>query len=225
MTAAPKKEQTMTTEIATAQDNYFSSYAQATTRKAIVGDLLKFTRYGEWIAGQDEEEIDAGTRYIPIMDELLIGWQKWEDGKPAEQHMGKLSEGFRPAKRSELGDDDEATWERDDKGNPKDPWQLTNMLILKAEDSDRIYTYSPSSRGGLSALGELCGQFGKMIRQKPDQYPIIELQTSSYKHEKYGKTFIPVLKVVGWTTKDAALDALNASTASATNAEDEDAPF
>lgn len=214
----------MSTELSTPTDNYFSSYARAANNRTIVGDILKFSRFGEWTAGQNDEEIEEGTQFVALMDELMVGWVKWQDGKPAAHEMGKLVEGFRPPKRADLGDSDETVWERDNKGNPRDPWQLTNYLPLKAVDSDRMMTYAPSSRGGLSAIGQLCEAYGKAIRAKPDQFPVVEIESSSYKHPTFGKVPVPVLKVVGWTPKAEALAALDASTDEPV-ADENDAPF
>lgn len=212
----------MTTALATGNDNPFAAYARAANQRTIVGDILKFSK-GEWTAGQNEEEIDEGSRFVAVMDELMIGWIKWDGGRPAEHQMGKLVEGFRPAKRSDLGDTDESHWEYDTSGKKRDPWQLTNYLILKDQDSERLFTFAPSSRGGLSAVGQLCEVYGKAIRAKPDQFPVIEIGTSSYKHESYGKIKVPTLTVVGWAPKAAAMAALDAGAEQSD--ETDDTPF
>lgn len=213
----------MSTELATGNDNPFAAYARAANQRTIVGDILKFSK-GEWTAGQNDEEIDEGSRFVAIMDELMIGWVKWSAGRPAEHRMGKLVEGFRPAKRTELGDTDESDWEYDTSGKKRDPWQLTNYLILKQRDTDRLFTFAPSSRGGLSAIGLLCEAYGKGIRAKPDQFPVVEIGTSSYKHDSYGKIKVPTLTVVGWAPKAVAMAALDASTEQADDDEG-DTPF
>src|SRR5215207_6542756 len=132
----------MTTDLATQNDNPFLAYGNAVSRRSIVGDLLKFTRHGEWVAGQDEEEIPEGTRLIALMDELSVGWVKWANGRPAEQEMGLIAEGYRPPGRDKLGDHDEGLWECDDRGIARDPWQKTNQLFLRSTDGDRVFTYS-----------------------------------------------------------------------------------
>lgn len=214
----------MSTALATENDNFFSSYARAANRRTIVGDILKFSK-GDWAAGQNDEEIDEGSQFVAMMDELMIGWVRWDGGRPVEHRMGKLVEGFHPAKRAELGDMDEAEWEYDGGGKKRDPWQLTNYLILKDRDTDRLFTFAPSSRGGLSAIGQLCEAYGKAIRAKPDQFPVVEIGTSSYKHDSYGKIKVPTLTVVGWAPKAAAMAALDAGTAHADDDPDGDIPF
>lgn len=195
------------TALATDNDNFFSAFGRAVSQRTIHGDLLKFNK-GEWVAGQDEREIEEGTRLVAIMDELTIGWLKWEDRKPVENEMGRVADGFRPVKRSELSSADPSQWPTDKSGKPQDPWQLTNNLPLKEASGDRLYTFSTSSKGGLSAIGQLCEAYGKMLRARPDQLPIVELGASSYKHDDFGRVHTPVLKVVGWTPKAGAMAAL-----------------
>lgn len=216
----------MNTALATQNDNPFAAYAQAVNQRTIVGDILRFSK-GDWTAGQSEDEIDEGTRFVAVMDELMIGWVRWSGGRPVEHQMIRLADGYRPAKRSELGDTNEDAWDTDNTGKPRDPWQFTNYLILKEEEGDRLYTFAPSSRGGLSAVGQVCDVYNKTMRLKPDQFPIVEIGTSSYKHDSYGKIKVPVLKVVGWTKKAEAMAALDASGSDDDNRDEDesDIPF
>jgi len=181
--------------------NAFEAYGNAVSQKSIVGDILKFTKFGEYVAGQDEKEMPKGQRLIANMDELLTGWVRWEDNKPTDQIMGRVADGFMPQRRNELGDTDESLWEKDDDGRPRDPWQKTNYLVLKAEGEEQLYTFATSSKSGLNAIGELCKVFGRQMRQRPDDFPIVALNAGSYIHPKYKKIFVPNLDVVDWIAK------------------------
>jgi hypothetical protein len=213
----------MSTSLATTERNAFQQYSDAASRSRIIGKLLKFSK-GEYLAGQDSEEIAEGTKLVVNMDELMVGWQKWADSKPAESEMGRVAEGFRPPKRADLGDLDEGAWETDDRGQPRDPWQLTNVAILKDVDGDQVYTFATSRKGGVSAIGELAGAYGKAMRQRPDEYPIVALNVRSYKHpnKNYGKIFTPKFDIVGWAPKSSFDGALNAAS---TEAAEEEVPF
>ena len=43
--------------------------------------------------------------------------------------------------------------------------------------------------------------YGTGAREKPGQYPVIELLVDSYKHAEFGKTYVPKFNVVGWVPK------------------------
>lgn len=204
--------------------NPFETYGQTMTTSPIVGSLLKFNK-GDYLAGQDEEDVPVGTLLVPDMDGLMIGWVKWGNNKPGQQIMGKLVEAFQPPRRNTLGDDDEDAWEVDTQGKPRDPWQFSNNLIMrpaglrKAPDDDVLYTFSVSSKGGLTAIGELCKFYGHEMREHDGQYPVIALDVGSYKHSnlEYGRIKFPILKPTGqWEPK--ALEAPAAKLAAPTAA-------
>jgi hypothetical protein len=94
---------------------------------------------------------------------------------------------------------------------------------LRDPESDETYTFATSSRGGLDAIGELCKAYGKAIRQKPNQYPLIELDGNSYMHRdcSVGRVKFPILKVVGWINKSDPQDAPGAGRTRAAAAEAE----
>jgi len=183
----------------------FAAYGNATSQNAITGKLLKFAK-GFWVTGKEETPFPASQKLTAIMDEALVGWIKWVDQRPEQQLTGRIAENYRPQKRDELGDLEEDLWDVDDRGAPKDPWQLTNILVLRktgtdGKDNDDLFTFSTSTKGGVSAFGALCTIYAKEMREHgEDLYPVIQLETSSYKHpnKHYGTIQTPVFKVVDW---------------------------
>jgi hypothetical protein len=179
----------------------FTTYGEAQNQRAIIGQLLKFSK-GDFLAGQDEKEVPEGTELIANMDELLAGWVRWQDNKPTDHVMGKVSDGYQPPRRNELGDDDREQWEVDAAGQPRDPWQFSNYLLLKGtgEYSSVLYTFTTSSRGGLNALGELCKAYGGAMAQHQYEYPVIALGINAYDHPNraFGRIKVPTFKIVGW---------------------------
>lgn len=161
------------------------------------GDFLKFSK-GEWLKGQNDDEVALGSRLAANMAELSIGWIRWEDGKPAERRMGLLAQGHKPEPRDALGYTDQSQWEDDENGKPKDPWNFTNELPLANPETGEQMTFSASSKGGIGAIGNLCKAYGREYKARDGQVPIIELQRDSYKHKVYGKTYVPLIPIVAW---------------------------
>jgi hypothetical protein len=194
----------MSNEVAKATQNFFEKYGEAVTQRNIVGDLLLFTKFGEWVHGRDRAKLATGTALAAYMNTLAAGWVRWEDGQITGSEMGLVCEGFVPPKREELGDLDRSKWDSFDDGEPKDPWQLSNNIVLVNLESDALYTYSTSSKGGLSAIGELCKEHGKHVRAKPDEMPLVELDVGSYQHTNraYGEIRFPIFKRVDWIAAD-----------------------
>lgn len=231
MEAKPMNELTTQqhgTAIANTGGNYFQSYGDQVSQKSIVGKLLKFSK-GDYLVGEDNDEVEEGTQYVANMDELMVGWIRWSDNKPTDQIMGRVSEGYQPAKRNTLGDDDKARWEVDDQGRERDPWQFSNYLILKTpgeQGEDALFTFTTSSRGGLNAIGELCKAYGKAMRQRPDELPIISLGVGSYQHSNkaFGRIKFPTFEVVGWAPRSEFAEALADTTTTDQATEEKPAP-
>jgi hypothetical protein len=206
-----KKE---SSEISKPEHDYFGDFADAVLVNRIVGDLFLFSKFGDFQAGRAREQVPLGTQVIGIMSQLLTGWVRWEDNRPVEQLMGLVAKGFKPAKRSELSHTDKATWPTDDEGEARDPWQLTNWLVFENQKTKQFYTYSTSSRGGITALGELAKDYSAHCRQTPDEYPIVALDRGSYRHphRQIGEVRFPIFKRVGWTARGPVDDRLGTVT-------------
>ena len=166
------------------------------------GDFLKFSK-GEWLKGQNDDEVPLESRLVVNMDELSIGWIRWEDKKPQERRMGLLASGYKPEVRSALGLTDPDEWERDKDDKPQDPWSFTNELPVANPETGEQMIISMSSKGGIGAIGNLCKAYAKEYRQREGQVPVIALQRDSYKHKEYGKTYVPVLTIVDWMANSA----------------------
>lgn len=162
------------------------------------GMFLSFSRVGEFEAGQDKEQIAFGTRLVANMPGLKQGWRYWRDGQVVDDLTAPL--GTPHPRRNELGDTDQAMWERDKEGKPRDPWVMTD--ILEMSDGETNYIFSATSKGGRGAIQRLCGEYAKGRRARPDMLPIIKLGRDSYVHKEYGKTYFPVFAIVGWTDEE-----------------------
>jgi hypothetical protein len=185
----------------TGQTDLFRTYADACAPRTIIGKLLKFSK-GDFVVGDAGETIADNIEFTAVMDELIVGWVRWEDSKIAEQRMGRVIDGFVPQPRRELGDVDAAAWETGADGKARDPWQFQNYLPLQRGDGE-LFTFVAGSRGALNAIAELCRIHSRHAKQNPDHYPVIRLRSDEYQHrvKEFGRIKFPVFGVVGWTTK------------------------
>src|SRR5262245_20111573 len=135
----------------------FEAYANAVAPRTIIGTLLRFSK-GDYLAGEEGKEIPNGSIFTANVDELLAGWVKWSGNKPVEHLMVRVAEGHTLPKREALCDSDASHWEADSEGLPRDPWQFTNYLPLLDEQGG-IFTFATSSRGGLTAIGDLTRRY------------------------------------------------------------------
>ena len=191
-------------QLALGGENPFVQYGESAKQTSIVGELLKFSK-GDWMCGQNNDLVEPGTEFVANLDEMLVGWIRWSEMRPTDHVMGKVSRNYQPPHRNELGDLDQSTWELDERGDPRDPWQFSNYLLLQGtdDDSEQLYTFTTSSKGGINALGDLCLKYGKMLRQKPDQYPVVKIGGGSYLHPNKALGYIkyPTFEIVRWVPK------------------------
>jgi hypothetical protein len=196
--------------VATATPNAWETYGNAATARRFVGDLLKFSK-GEFLAGVDGFEVPIGTELAAVMDSLITGWVRWRDGAVTDERTGPFPS-YQPPQRHELADTDEDTWELDDQGQARDPWVFTNRVVMVGTDDDEsLFTFTTSSRGGLSAVGELAKAYGHRLHEHPDEYPIIRLGVDSYRHRNrsFGRIKFPVFEVIDWTARGPLQALLN----------------
>jgi hypothetical protein len=71
MTEVAKRK---TTDLTTTdQADLFVGYGEDATARSITGTLLRFSK-GDFLAGQDGVDVPIGSRFVAIMDSLLVGW-------------------------------------------------------------------------------------------------------------------------------------------------------
>jgi hypothetical protein len=202
----------MTNDLTNRDDNAWLDYAKHVAPSYIVGSLLTFHQSFDWVTGIDKEPMSTGTKLIAVMPALQVGFVKWEENKPIAHEMGAPAEGYRIPDRSSLGDNDQAEWPSDNRGEPRDPWQETAYLPLVNAASKEVFTYSAASWGGRAAVGGLMKDYALHARQKPNDLPIIELGSGvkTSRDPSIGRYKVPTLKVIGWTDGGPAMLLLDA---------------
>lgn len=182
-------------------DTAFAAFQAAAT--ALSGDskpILKFNK-GDWYAGQDNTEIPLGTAVAIDMMSAEWGWIRWHDGKPAERRMAHVATGQPPVPRDSLGHADEALWEKDDEGKPRDPWRKSiEIPVREISGEKREFMLAGSGVGFEGACKALFKAFGEQMRANSGKVPVIELRSGKYQHSKWGIVKVPDMPIVSWKT-------------------------
>ena len=173
--------------------------------------FLKFVK-GAFKYGGDNEVLPLGTRLVPHMAELKVGFIKWKDGAPEDEIMVRIADGKPIPQREDLGDDDRNAWETDPNGTPLDPWQEMNTLPMKDPETGQEFIFTTGSRGGIDAIGKLCTKFGRQRHKQAGKLPLIEIGSDSYFHRKRSVDIdIPTFDIVAW---EAGADLIAGETSS-----------
>jgi len=176
----------------------FEAVADAVAPRHIQGSLLKYNK-GEWFSGEAQETIPIGTKVILAVDQMLMSWVYWENGKPTDHRMVLVASGEAPARRAELGDHDQSRWEKDASGELRDPWAMTFYAPL-VDETGEVFTFSTTSRGGKNAIADVMRHYARTRKANPGKYPVVTLDSGVYQHSnaQYGRIKYPVFKHVGW---------------------------
>jgi len=161
---------------------------------------IKMTKAGDWVHGEEEDEVDEETTYVVNPLSYQYGAVAFSDGKfMAEKLVSAFGNDPIP-NPEELEETDPI-----DKIEQGDGWKSQHGIMLISTEGGSKMVYKSSSSGGIRALERLIGAVGERMDTNPEAcFPVIELSSDSYKHKKYGKIFNPVLTLVAWAKNDSA---------------------
>lgn len=192
--------------VPTTPENYRQRYLDEVAPSGIAGRLIKF-KEGKYITTDDEKEVPEGSEFILLADDTVVGWIRFNGtGEAPDREMGLLFDDFVMPTRESLGDLDQKEWEIGLDGQPADPWQHQQMIVLQNPETQELFTFSTSSRTGRRAVGNLLRHYTRMVKTHPDQLPVIRLGKGGFEHKDKRVGFVdtPVFVVVGRAPRNSA---------------------
>ncbi len=184
------------------------------------GDFAAFLKFvkGTYRYGIENDVLPLGTRLMPNMNELRVGFIKWRDGEVVKQQMGLVANKA-GVKREDLDDADESLWPRDTDGKLTDPWTQVRTLPMKDPATGTEYVFTTSSEGGNRAVLALTRHWTRQYKGNLGKLPVIEIGSDTYPHKIYGQVHYPVFKLVGWESEADLIASKESDTASFLNDE------
>lgn len=156
--------------------------------------ILKFDKTGSWVFGQKSDEIEEGSQWAVNPYSFCHGVIAWGEGEPVGEIMVPMTDDVPTPGPLPVG--------VDDKG-----WQNQVGLSLKCltgQDAGMEVRYTTTSVGGKRAVQALGIAIAEQIdadQTKP--VAIVTLERDSYKHSSYGKVFVPIFEIVGFSGLEA----------------------
>lgn len=162
------------------------------------GELyLKMTKFGEWVYGAEETEIEEGAILAINPMGFQHGWTAWgskERGNDG-QNVGEV---MVPATQPMPLETDLPQVNGD--------WTkciAVQMKVTSGEDAGIQLLWKANSLGARKAYAAILQAVVARIQEGAAAVvPLVELTTDSYTHKTYGKIFTPELKVTGWADMD-----------------------
>lgn len=164
--------------------------------------LLRLTKAGIWVFGQDSEVLKAGTLLIANPGSLQSGYVAWWMGKIEGEKMQPLSLG--PVDATTLAQVNSGGIPPGFKKPSGKGWESQASIdMITQADVPLQLVYKTSSLGGMKALLTLAGEIAYGMSENPQRvYPVIEVDVDSYTHKEYGEVFTPVLAIHSWLGAD-----------------------
>ncbi len=160
---------------------------------------MKFSKFGEWIYGVENVEVEPGSVWAVNPLGFQHGWTAW--GTKAHGTSGQnMGECMVPAVHPMPLEENLPAVKGD--------WMKAvgiQMLCTTGEDEGVQVMFKTNSHGGRKAYAAIVQAVtARIVAGEPDCMPLVELKADSYEHKEYGKIFTPILEIVGWSAHDAA---------------------
>lgn len=167
---------------------------------------LRLQKDGTWVYGQENTEIEPGSTWAVNIFSIEHGYSCWTDhpkdpktGKqPKNEKVGEVMVGASQAKPVKTTLPDHSPWE----------WRDQVSVQIKGyegEDAGTELLYNTTALGGTNAIKGLIDAIQKqLVDDIAHPVPIVELQSDSYVHGTWGKTYFPVFEIVGWMSVEGA---------------------
>ena len=127
----------------------FALYAAETSNALLLATCSNTTK-ASGPAAKSRLARRAFRRYHERVDRRL---REMGGGKVTDSEMGLVVDGYRPPHRNDLDDNDSTTWEKEDDGALKDPWQKATMLpFVRVDPPNEVFTFSTATVGGEGAI-------------------------------------------------------------------------
>jgi len=158
-----------------------------------VKPFVKFTKYGEWIYGTDETEIDSKSESAINPLSAGVGYVGWGDkehgneGTPQGEHFAHPVAGEPLLDKEELHEID-------------GQWLSAVKLEFKGMDGGPELVWKANSAGARNCYKAIMTKVAERLEAENTHcVPVVTMGKSFYNHTKYGKIFTPTLDVSYWT--------------------------
>lgn len=179
---------------------------RATIPQSVGGQpLLRLLKDGMWVMGSEDTTVATGTEAMINPMSFCSGYTCWTNrpaGAGKNELMGEEMWGITtpkpPASSLPVHHDPRTqvlcAW--------KDAMSVDMVLMSKPHAGTQVL-YKVTSVGGLRVMQALLDRMLEKLDTGSDYCcPIVTIASDSYNHNSYGRTYVPMLEIVGWATMD-----------------------
>ena len=150
--------------------------------------ILKMDRYGTWVYGADQTEVEDGAEFAVNPFSFTHGYIAWGEGEVLAEIMKPVTEALPELPPAPPG--------------AKKGWESQlgmHLQCLNGEDKGLEVKWSATSVGGRRAIQQVALAVAGQIQQDQSKpVAVVSLGKDSYVHKQYGKIFTPVVTIKRW---------------------------
>lgn len=176
-----------------------------------VGGLsyLRLLKDGQWVIGKNDDVVAPGTEAVVNVLSIQHGYSCWTNRAPGQGKNEKLGEEMwgvttpkTPVSQLPVHHDprtqEHCEWK---------PQMSMELKFITGAQAGVEALYAASSVGGLRVMGEIIDALMARLDEGTAYiFPIVEVSSTAYNHQSYGRTYVPVMKIVGWADKNGNED-------------------
>jgi len=167
--------------------------------------FLRLLKDGNWVVGADDTPIASGTQAVINIESVLSGYSCWTNRQPGQGKNENLGD-----EMWAIGSAVPPVHTMPEHHDPRTqelckwkPQMACDIKLLEGTLSGQQVMYKVTSVGGVRALTAVIqAAMAQLDAGSEYVYPIIELSSDSYQHASYGRTYVPMLEIVGWMNAD-----------------------
>ncbi len=171
------------------------SAIEQTAEKIDSGDaqFLKMQKDGAWVYGSDEIEPESTSLWAINTNAIMMGFIAWgahgtpDEGSVVGEEMASVTDpAIIKTQLPQVNGDWKAQF-------------AIQLKCVEGEDSGTDCVYKANSQGAMKEFKRLLNEIVKRAKSGSSEIvPLVELDSSHYKHTTYGKIYTPVLNIVEW---------------------------
>jgi hypothetical protein len=160
--------------------------------------FLRVLKSGEWVYGQEDTEVEAGSAWAINPLSITHGWVAWKRGEGVDNSSGPVAEVMVSASQplplqSDLPDissEKQAQWGQQ---------FAFSMVCLTGEDKGEQVLFKTNSVGGIAMVDTILNAISTQLDEDPENpVPVVVLDSDSYKHKKHGHVVTPIMDIKTW---------------------------
>jgi hypothetical protein len=173
--------------------------AEARSKPGFEATLLIYSwKKGNWTTGKDDKVVVRNGRQLGAdVTDAMIGFQRYDkETRQWDYRIVRVNDDAPTPKREELSDPNAEDWH-----DGKDPWTPVRILPLFDPETHQSFVWKVSGFSEANALSILTDAWIELHSEHADKVPLVALDSE----KKGDENFNPMLDIVGWIERPAAI--------------------